>query len=216
MEQTTTETTHRSLKERQRQEREELILSVAEEVLMEKGYYEASIDEIAARVGIAKGTVYLHFPGKEDLMVAIVLRQLQEVTGKIDEIIDTDTSAHAKVEAILNCLYGGTLNRPMQCLNKLYNSSDTLRQWKEHGQKLREATDHLAERISVVLEQGKAAGEFAADVPTPVMLNVLFSLLSPRSYERLVVEGKMGGNELVKSLGRIFFKGITVWEKGSK
>ena len=46
-------TAPRSLKEKQRQEREALILQAAEEVLMEKGYYETSIDEIAARVGIA-------------------------------------------------------------------------------------------------------------------------------------------------------------------
>ncbi len=66
MEQPKAKTAPLSLKERQRREREELILQVAEEVLLEKGYYEASIDEIAARVGIAKGTVYLHFASKED------------------------------------------------------------------------------------------------------------------------------------------------------
>ncbi|TMC17177.1 MAG: helix-turn-helix transcriptional regulator, partial [Chloroflexi bacterium] len=52
-----------SLKEKQRREREELIIQAAEEVLQEKGYYETSMDEIAARVGIAKGTIYTHFPG---------------------------------------------------------------------------------------------------------------------------------------------------------
>ncbi|MFL5699301.1 MAG: helix-turn-helix domain-containing protein, partial [Ktedonobacteraceae bacterium] len=58
----------RTLKERQRQEREALILQAAEEVLIEKGYHEMSMDEIAARVGISKGTVYLHFASKEDLV----------------------------------------------------------------------------------------------------------------------------------------------------
>lgn len=55
----------RSLKEKQRKERELLILEAAEEVMIEKGYHETSMEEIAARVGIAKGTVYLHFPSKE-------------------------------------------------------------------------------------------------------------------------------------------------------
>ena len=41
--------TVRSLKERQREERAALILRAAYDVLIEKGYYEASIDEIAAR-----------------------------------------------------------------------------------------------------------------------------------------------------------------------
>ena len=44
-----------SLKEKQRKEREELILQAAEEVFQEKGYYETSMDEIAARVGYRDG-----------------------------------------------------------------------------------------------------------------------------------------------------------------
>ncbi len=67
----TAHTTNLSLKEKQRQEREQLIIQAAEEVLQEKGYYETSMDEIAARVGIAKGTIYTHFPGKEELVLAI-------------------------------------------------------------------------------------------------------------------------------------------------
>ena len=47
----------RSLKDRQREERERLILEAAEELLAEKGYHEMSIDEIAARVGVSQGTV---------------------------------------------------------------------------------------------------------------------------------------------------------------
>ncbi len=75
-----TGTPHRSLKERQRQERAALILQAAEEVLAEKGYHETSMDEIAARVGVAKGTVYLHFPSKEDLVFALFEQELVILT----------------------------------------------------------------------------------------------------------------------------------------
>src|SRR5579863_2249574 len=68
-----------SLKEKQRREREELILQAAEEVFQEKGYYEASMDEIAARVGIAKGTIYTHFPGKEELVIELFNRSMQRL-----------------------------------------------------------------------------------------------------------------------------------------
>src|SRR5947207_14558723 len=90
----------RSLKEKQRQEREALILQAAEEVLMEKGYHETSIDEIAARVGIAKGTVYLHFPSKEDLVIAIFERDMQQLLQYIDSTMDSTLTAGEKIEAI--------------------------------------------------------------------------------------------------------------------
>src|SRR5438552_4448101 len=94
-------TAPRTLKEKQRQEREALILQVAEDVLMEKGYHETSIDEIAARVGIAKGTVYLHFASKEDLVVALFQRDTQKFLQVVEEVIASVQTARAKMEAIL-------------------------------------------------------------------------------------------------------------------
>src|SRR5216684_7426172 len=79
-----------SLKEKQRREREELIIRAAEEVLQEKGYYETSMDEIAARVGIAKGTIYTHFPGKEELVMAIFNRTMQTFLEGIDGVIEAE------------------------------------------------------------------------------------------------------------------------------
>src|SRR6266566_9705597 len=91
-------TATRSLKEKQRKEREALILQAAEEVLMEKGYHETSIDEIAARVGIAKGTVYLHFPSKEDLVIALFARNMQTLLEGVDGIIASQPTYRAKLE----------------------------------------------------------------------------------------------------------------------
>ncbi len=86
-------TTTRSLKEKQRQEREALILQAAEEVLAEKGYHETSMDEIAARVGIAKGTVYLHFPSKEDLVVALFEGNIQKMAQEVEVILSSELTA---------------------------------------------------------------------------------------------------------------------------
>ncbi len=66
-----------TLKERQREEREHFILHEAEKVLIEKGYYNTSMDEIATRVGVAKGTLYLHFKTKDELVFSIVEPKLQ-------------------------------------------------------------------------------------------------------------------------------------------
>src|SRR5260370_41076043 len=100
-------TAPRSLKEKQRHEREELILQAAEEVLMEKGYYETSIDEIAARVGIAKGTVYLHFPGKEDLVIAILERNAQAVVGLVEATAASAGTNREKLGGVLQVMYSG-------------------------------------------------------------------------------------------------------------
>lgn len=208
MEQPEVVTAPRSLKERQRQEREALILQVAEEVLVEKGYYETSIDEIATRVGIAKGTVYLHFPRKEDLVFALILREVKQVIADAEAIASSEGSAQSKLERILLSYYGNTAKR-MQLLSGVFHSMAPT-QLKEHGKKMMALWEEAGGSVEGIIEEGKAAGEFAADIPTVVMVSTFFSLMSPGSYARLMLgEKKIDGPELAGYLGRIYCKGIT-------
>jgi len=116
-------TTIRSLKEKQRQEREELILQAAEEMLAEKGYHETSMDEIAVRVGIAKGTVYLHFPSKEDLVMAIFERGMLKLLEGVEASIASETTTRAKMEAVLRFIYGGFFNKRSEALFSMFGSN---------------------------------------------------------------------------------------------
>ncbi|MFB6438370.1 TetR/AcrR family transcriptional regulator [Streptomyces sp. NPDC056411] len=58
----------------ERAERAERILEVAGELLLSWGYARVTIDEIARRAKVGKGTVYLHWKTKEALFLAVVLR----------------------------------------------------------------------------------------------------------------------------------------------
>ncbi|MEW6723459.1 MAG: TetR/AcrR family transcriptional regulator [Bacillota bacterium] len=51
----------------------ERILEAAAEVFAEKGFHQATIDQIAQTAGIGKGTVYLYFKSKERLLQALLL-----------------------------------------------------------------------------------------------------------------------------------------------
>ena len=205
-------TAPRSLKEKQRQEREELILQAAEEVLMEKGYYETSIDEIAARVGIAKGTVYLHFPGKEDLVIAILERNAQAVVELVEATAASAGTNREKLEAIFQVMYSGFYDprrsQLMQLPYTVMNSPELRRVFVEKKGCMRGKWDHLEVLIASILEDGKAEGEFDKTIPTPVMISAFFSLLSPRSFERLNANNQMTVSEFVEYLGRFYFKGI--------
>src|SRR4051794_36179618 len=48
------------------------LLEAALGVFAERGYRDASVDEIAGRAGYSKGAVYFHFSGKEDLFFALL------------------------------------------------------------------------------------------------------------------------------------------------
>jgi TetR/AcrR family fatty acid metabolism transcriptional regulator len=199
---------HRTLKERQRQEREALILQAAEEVLIEKGYHEMSMDEIAARVGISKGTVYLHFASKEDLVFALFERDMQKFQELVEARIDPASTAKGRMEIILHLMFEGLFSRRISLLYTIYNSSDLRKIFIEKKGCMREMMEQLITRVTSLLEEGKASGEFDTTLATSVMLSAFFSLLSPKSYERLIVDDQLPPGESVKQLGRIYFKGI--------
>jgi len=53
------------------QSKRERILRAAIEVFAQSGYFNAKVSEIARTAGVADGTIYLYFDGKEDLLISI-------------------------------------------------------------------------------------------------------------------------------------------------
>lgn len=51
------------------------IVRVATELFIQRGYRATSVDEIAKQAGVAKGTVYLHFKNKNDLMYEAIVHE---------------------------------------------------------------------------------------------------------------------------------------------
>lgn len=200
----------RSLKERQRLERTQLILEAAEALLIEKGYHEASIEEIAARVGIAKGTVYLHFPSKQDLVIALLDRHLAAFRQLVDTASSASGSARERLEHILRRVYAGRNNERMRAIIGMISSADLQ---KEHISQKLELLQHKAfvsERISALLESGKAAGEFTTSISTSVMLTAFLALLAPQRYESPFADEGLTQEDVVAQIGQIYFSGIAV------
>src|SRR5574340_427846 len=91
-----------SLKERQRQERESLILRAASELFAERGYHATSLEDIAARVGIAKGTIYLHFASKDDLVVALMKQGFDLYVKAFQEALESATTPRDRLRAVID------------------------------------------------------------------------------------------------------------------
>lgn len=61
-------------KEREREARRNAILDATEQVVKGKGFATATMDDIAKTAELAKGTVYLYYKSKEELMVGLMIR----------------------------------------------------------------------------------------------------------------------------------------------
>ena len=74
------------------------IVEVAREVFREQGY-DASLDEVARRAGVGPGTLYRHFPKRENLLDAVMQSWVDKVTETTDKALahegsDRDVLVH--------------------------------------------------------------------------------------------------------------------------
>ncbi|MFI6318077.1 TetR/AcrR family transcriptional regulator [Nonomuraea sp. NPDC050556] len=69
------------------------ILDAAAELLVSWGYRRVTIDEVAKRAAIGKGTVYLHFATKEQLFLAVVMRSQSRWAERFLDDVAADPAA---------------------------------------------------------------------------------------------------------------------------
>ncbi len=67
----------------------ERLLDAAEVTFVEQGW-SLSMEQVASAAGVARPTVYRHFDGRDDLLVAMVLRSAARLGDRLDEVLGSD------------------------------------------------------------------------------------------------------------------------------
>jgi AcrR family transcriptional regulator len=70
------------VRQRRKEARPQELLDAALELFVEKGFAATRSEEVAARAGVAKGTLYLYYPSKEDLLKAVVRENLSTLIAE--------------------------------------------------------------------------------------------------------------------------------------
>ena len=73
------------------------ILDAALDLFTEKGFAASRIDEVAARAGVSKGTVYLYFDSKENLFKAMVKEKILPQMEKTEGLMLNHSGDHAEL-----------------------------------------------------------------------------------------------------------------------
>ncbi len=75
-------------RQRRKQARPQELLGAALELFVAKGFSATRSDEVAARAGVSKGTLYLYFPSKEELFKAVVRNNIASLIAEGQRIAD--------------------------------------------------------------------------------------------------------------------------------
>ncbi len=107
------------------QERRERILMQAAEVFFRKGFHGSSVDEVARAVGLLKGSLYYHIRSKEDLLVELLCRTLEEAQRAVARQA-ADADPRQRLERMLEAHVDFVLREPVR-VGVLLNEYDRLR-----------------------------------------------------------------------------------------
>jgi AcrR family transcriptional regulator len=138
-----------------RQQRADRILDTARDLLLAWGYRRVTIDELARRAGVGKGTIYLHWRSREEVFQAVSAREAAEMADAIVDAVRNDP-AEVALHRYLRRLFVEAMNRPV--LRALYTrDADTLGTFlaASHHHRLEESKlDVNRDYLSVLAAEG--------------------------------------------------------------
>lgn len=94
---------HSPARQRRKQARPQELLDAALALFVEKGFAATRIEEVADRAGVSKGTLYLYYPSKEELLKAVIREYLSNQIEAGAEQVRLHTGSNADLLRTLVC-----------------------------------------------------------------------------------------------------------------
>ena len=82
------------------------LLDAATEVFVARGYHAAAMDEIAERAGVSKPVLYQHFPGKQDLYLALLDESVDLLVEAVTGAVRSTNDNRQRVNATFAAYFG--------------------------------------------------------------------------------------------------------------
>src|SRR5690242_20837713 len=158
----------------ERIDKRDALLRAAIETFAARGYFNAQVADVARTAGVAAGTVYLYFRGKDDLLISIFDKTMKEaIAAGRDSIASLDDPlAQLRTIARLH------LDRMSRDRDLAVVFQVELRQSTKFMERF--SATHLREYLGIirdVIARGQTAGAFRGDLNPTLAAKLLFGML---------------------------------------
>jgi AcrR family transcriptional regulator len=153
--------------------REDAIVAAVNRLLAEKGFDLMTVDEVAAEVGIAKASLYKHFPSKEALAAAAMVRLLQRALALVEQQgARADASAAQRLQAVARWLLEVQLAGEMPTLP---SQNSSLRAELVGNRAYLDLLMQASDRLGAWVVQAQADGDIDPSLPPEVVLYTIYA-----------------------------------------
>lgn len=180
------------------------ILMAATAAFLARGYSGVTMQEIAAGLGMSKKTLYRHFVGKEELLLAVVDGFIDEIQTRMRAILDEPNQAFVdRLRRFLGVIAQQVGQVQTAAMLDIERTSPAA--FERITSRRRQVLEH---EFTALIEQGMTAGMLREGIRPAVVVTLLLAaierLATPEALERL----EMRPIDIFQAITTIVFEGI--------
>lgn len=198
-------------KEREKENRRETILQAAEAVMMANGLHGLSIDLIAQETELAKGTIYLYFKSKEEILGILTVKSRHILYNEFEKIAATPAAPIEKLHQIIKANYTFYKTNPLYYdLVSLYEANSQLTETEEMYQ----WSNNITQLVTNIVVQAQKDGVLNQSINplhfTTCMWGMTVGILQLIKVRGAILKEKLGVSEedMLATFLEIFENGI--------
>lgn len=190
------------------EDKRERILKAALALFLRRGFDATTMDDVAAKARIAKGTLYLHFKDKADLYVSLIEQKADALNQALNGIAASDATPAAKL--------GTIIRRNLEFIAHEYSGAEFFHDTqvghnpevlKLIKTRITPKLENLLQVIAGVVKQGVEAREFRKVDPFSIAVRV-FGLVNVNLMRRALDPEPMDPAKEAAALRDFVFRGI--------
>ncbi|MFN7545853.1 MAG: TetR/AcrR family transcriptional regulator [Pseudomonadota bacterium] len=195
-----------AFRERILQVREDAILEAVNRLLADKGVDLMTVDEVASEVGIAKASLYRHFPSKEALAAAALVRLLERTLSVIEQQgALADATPLSRLRAVVRWALTEQLSGEMPALP---SQNSSLRAELAAHPRYLDLLTQVGDRLGGWITAAQRDGSIDPALPPELVLFTIFARACDPVPGFLKAGGRFGDEQIVELVLGSCFDGL--------
>src|ERR1051325_442191 len=158
----------------EKRDKRERILAAAERIFARHGFFAAKVSDVAKEAGVADGTIYLYFKNKDDLLISLFERRMQQVNETLRAATAKVKSPREQLRAFVKAYLQLVHDEPTAAevlTIELRQSSKFMKEYENP-----EFADFLR-LLGGIIAAAQDKGEIEASIPAHVAAPMIFGML---------------------------------------